>query len=52
MDAFAQQLTEVRNLDTKGKCKKQLDKLEVEYQFILQRSLYRFHKEMGRSNLL
>ena len=52
MDAFAQQLTEVRNLDTEGKYKKQLDKLEVEYQFILLRSLHLFHKEMGRSNLL
>ena len=52
MEAFAQQLTEVRNLDTKGKYKKQLDKLEVEYQFILLRSLHLFHKEMGRSTLL
>ena len=52
MDAFAQQLTEVRNLDTKSKYKKQLNKLEVEYQFILLRSLQLFHKEMGRSTLL
>ena len=52
MEAFAKQLTEVRNLDTKGKYKEQLDKLEVEYQFILLRSLTFFNKEMGRSNLL
>ena len=52
MDAFAQQLTEVQNLDPKGKYKKQLDELEVEYQFILLRSLHLFHKEMGRSTLL
>ena len=52
MEAFSKQLTEARNLDTKGKCKKQLNKLEEEYQFILLRSLDLFHKEMGRSNLL
>ena len=52
MDAFAQQLTEVRNLDTEDNYKKQLDQLEVEYQFVLLRSLHFFHKEMGRSNLL
>ena len=50
--AFAKQLTEVRNLDTKGKYKKKLDKLEEEYQFILLNSLTLFHKEMGRSTLL
>ena len=52
MEAFAQQLTEVRNLDPKGKYKEQLNQLETEYQFILLRSLDLFHKEMGRSNLL
>ena len=52
MEAFAKQLTQVRNLDTKGKYKKQLNKLEEEYQFTLLRSLDLFHKEMGRSNLL
>ena len=52
MDAFAQQLTEVRNLDTEDNYKKQLDQLEVEYQFVFLRSLHFFHKEMGRSNLL
>ena len=52
MDAFAQQLTEVRNLDTEDNYKKQLDQLEVEYQFVLLRSLHFCHKEMGRSNLL
>ena len=51
MDAFAQQLTEVRNLDTKGEYKESLDELEVEYQFTLLRSLTHFHKEMRRSNL-
>ena len=52
MEAFAKELTKVRNLDTKGKYTKQLNKLETEYQFILLRSLDLFHKEMGRSNLL
>ena len=51
MQAFAQQLTEVRNLDTKGKYKKQLDQLETEYQFVLLQSLIPFHNEMRRSNL-
>ena len=52
MDAFANQLTEVRNLDTKGEYTKSLNELETEYQFILLRSLDLFHKEMGRCNLL
>ena len=51
MEAFAKELAEVRNLDTKDKYKKQLDKLETEYQFVLLRSLTFFHKEMGRSYL-
>ena len=52
MDAFANQLTEARNLDTKGEYTEQLDQLETEYQFILLCSLDLFHKKMGRSNLL
>ena len=52
MEAFAKELAEVRNLDTKGEYTKQLDKLETEYQFVLLRSLTFFHKEMGRSTLL
>ena len=51
MNAFAEQLAEVRALDTKGKFKKRLDELEVEYQFILLRSLDLFHKEMSGANL-
>ena len=51
MEAFAKELTEVRNLDTKGKYKKKLNKLEEDYQFILLNSLTLFHKEMSRSNL-
>ena len=51
MKAFAQQLAEVRNLDTKGKYKKSLDELETEYQFVLLQSLTHFHNEMRRSNL-
>ena len=52
MDAFANQLTEVRNLDTEDEYTEQLNQLETEYQFILLRSLDLFHKEMSRSNLL
>ena len=52
MEAFAKELTDVRNLDTKGKYKETLNQLETEYQFILLRSLDLFHKELGRSNLL
>ena len=49
--AFANQLAEVRALDVKGKYKKQRNEMEVEYQFILLRSLSLFHKEMLRSKL-
>ena len=52
MEAFANQLAEVRNLDTTDTYKETLNQLEVEYRFILLRSLDLFHKEMGRSNLL
>ena len=52
MEAFAKELTEVRNLDTKGKYEETINQLETEYQFILLRSLDLFQKEMGRSNLL
>ena len=48
--AFADKLAQVRAMDTNGEYKKQLDELEVEYQFILLRSLY-FHKEMQRDSL-
>ena len=49
--SFANQLAEVRAMDVEGKYKKQLNKIEVEYQFILLRSLDLFHKEMRRANL-
>ena len=49
--AFAGQLAEVRALDTKGKYKRQLDKLEETYQFVLLQSLDCFHKEMLRAQL-
>ena len=49
--SFANQLAEVRALDVEGKYKKQLNKIEVEYQFILLRALDLFHKEMRRANL-
>ena len=49
--AFANQLAEVRAMDVEGKYKKQLNKLEVEYQFIPLRALDLFHKEMRRANL-
>ena len=51
MEAFAQQLAEVRNLDTKGEYKQSLDELETEYQFVRLQALISFHKEMRRSNL-
>ena len=51
MKAFAAQLAEVRNLETKGKYKKSLDELETEYQFVLLHTLTHFHNEMRRSNL-
>ena len=49
--AFANQLAEVRALDAKSEYTKQLNELEVEYQFILLRSLDLFHKEMLRAKL-
>ena len=49
--AFVGQLAEVRALDTKGRYKKYLDKLEAAYQFILLQSLDSFHKEMHRAQL-
>ena len=50
--AFAKQLTEVRALDIEGKYKNNLDELELEYQFILLRSLDRFHNEMKGAHML
>ena len=53
MDAFANQLTEVRNfLATEDAYTEQLNQLETKYKFILLCSLDLFHKEMSRSNLL
>ena len=49
--AFAAQLAQVRAMDTNGEYEKQLEELEVEYQFILLRSLHLFHKEMQRDSL-
>ena len=49
--AFADKLAQVRARDTDGEYEKQLEKLEVEYQFILLRSLHLFHKEMHRDSL-
>ena len=49
--AFADKLAQVRAMDTNGEYKKQLEELEVEYQFILLRSLDLFHKEMQRGSL-
>ena len=49
--AFAKQLAQVRAMDVKGKYKKQLNKIEVEYQFIRLRSLDLFHKEKRRASL-
>ena len=49
--AFADQLAEVRAMDAEGEYKKQLNDLEVEYQFVLLRSLDLFHKEMLRAQL-
>ena len=48
---FAKKLAEVRAIDVNGEYKKQLNELEVEYQFILLRSLDLFHKEMLRDKL-
>ena len=44
--SFANQLAGVRAMDVKGEYTKQLNALEVEYQFTLLRSLDLFHKEM------
>ena len=49
--AFADELAQVRAKDVDGEYKKELDELEVEYQFILLRSLVLFHKEMHRDSL-
>ena len=49
--AFADKLANIRAKDVEGKYKKQLEKLEFEYQFILLRSLDLFHKEMLRAKL-
>ena len=49
--AFANQLKEVRALDTEGKYKKQLNALEIEYKFVLLRSLDLFYKEILRAKL-
>ena len=49
--AFADELAQVRAKDVKGEYKKKLDKLELEYQFILLRSLTLFHKEMRSGSL-
>ena len=43
--AFANQLAEVEAMDAKGEYTKQLNELEVEYQFTLLRSLDLFHKD-------
>ena len=48
---FANQLAEVRALDVKGQYTEQLNELEVQYQFVLLRSLDLFHKEMLRAKL-
>ena len=49
--AFADELAQVRAKDVDGEYKKELDEPEVEYQFILLRSLVLFHKEMQRDSL-
>ena len=49
--AFADELAQIRAKDVNGEYKKELDELEVEYQFILLRSLTLFHKEMQRDSL-
>ena len=49
--AFADELAQIRAKDVDGEYKKELDELEVEYQFILLRSLTLFHKEMQRDSL-
>ena len=49
--AFADELAQVRAKDVDGEYKKELNEIEVEYQFILLRSLTLFHKEMLRAKL-
>ena len=49
--AFADELAQVRAKDVDGEYVKELNELEVEYQFILLRSLTLFHKEMLRAKL-
>ena len=49
--AFADELAQVRAKDVDGEYQKELEELEVEYQFILLRSLVLFHKEMQRDSL-
>ena len=49
--AFDDELAQVRAKDVDGEYKKELDEIEVEYQFILLRSLVLFHKEMQRDSL-
>ena len=49
--AFADKLANIRAKDVDGEYKKELDRMEVEYQFILLRSLDLFHKEMLRAKL-
>ena len=49
--AFADELAQVRAKDVNGEYKKELNEIEVEYQFILLRSLTLFHKEMLRAKL-
>ena len=44
-------LHQVRAKDVDGEYQKELEELEVEYQFILLRSLVLFHKEMQRDSL-
>ena len=48
---FADKLAQVRARDTNNEYEKQLKELEVEYQFILLRSLNLFDKEMQRDSL-
>ena len=49
--AFADELAQVRAKDVDSEYQKELDRMEVEYQFILLRSLDLFHKEMLRAKL-
>ena len=49
--AFADKLANIRAKDVDGEYQKELEELEVEYQFILLRSLVLFHKEMQRDSL-